>query len=149
MIKSSDLQEAEQLFQNPSDDVLRPLLQSAKTIAVVGLSPKRHRDSYRVAKYLQERGYRIIPVYPRENEILGEKVYAQLDDIPVTVDIINVFRRSDQVPPVIESAVRLQPAAVWLQLGVISEDAAVLACGKGLLLIMDRCIMIEHRRLGL
>lgn len=137
------------MFQNPSDDILRSLLLKAKTIAVVGLSPKPHRDSYRVAKYMQERGYHIIPVYPRETEILGEQVYAQMEDIPVPVDIINVFRRSDQVLPIIEGAVRLKPAAVWLQLGVISEEASVLACNQGLLLIMDRCLKIEHQRLGL
>jgi predicted CoA-binding protein len=136
------------LFQNPSDDVLRELLRAAKTIAVVGLSPKPHRDSHRVASYMQNQGYRIIPVYPRGDEILGETVYPRLKDIPVAVDIVNVFRRSDQVLPIVESALDLRPAAVWLQLGIINEEAVNLARHQNLLIVMDRCLMIEHRRLG-
>ncbi|RPF49852.1 hypothetical protein EDD75_0677 [Thermodesulfitimonas autotrophica] len=135
------------VFENPRDEALRELLQQSRTVAVVGLSPKPERDSHRVAAYLQQQGYRIIPVYPREETILGEKVYRRLGDIPFAVDIVNVFRRSEEVLPVVEEALALRPRAVWLQLGVTHAGAVPLCRRAGVCLVMDRCIMVEHRRL--
>ncbi len=137
------------MYLNPGDPELTDLLRRSRTIAVVGLSPKPHRDSNRVAAYMQEKGYRIIPVYPRGEEILGEKVYRRLEDIPVPVDIVNVFRRSEEVLPVVTSALAIRPAAVWLQLGIENEEAARVAQAGNIMMVMNRCIMTEHRRLGL
>ncbi len=135
------------MFQNPDDEKMKELLTKGKTIAVVGLSDKPERDSYRVARYLQEKGYRIIPVNPRLGEVLGEKAYPDLASIPEPVDIVNVFRRSEEVPGVVKDALLKKPAAIWLQLGVINEEAASLAQSQGVQVIMDRCIKIEHSRL--
>ena len=125
------------------------LLRSARTIAVVGLSSKRYRPSYGVTEYMQRAGYRIIPVNPFETEILGEKCYASLDDVPETVDIVNVFRRPEFVPPIVQAAIRKGARAVWMQEGVVHENAAATAQAAGLEVVMDRCILKEHRRLGL
>lgn len=135
------------MFTNPPDEVIAALLEESSTVAVVGLSPKPERDSHRVAAYLKERGYRIVPVYPREEEILGEKVYHSLSEIPFPVDIVNIFRRSEEVLPVVAEAVTLRPRAIWLQLGITNEGAVPLCQEAGVLLVMDRCIMVEHRRL--
>ena len=125
------------------------LLQTAKTIAVVGLSDKPHRDSYRVAAYLKENGYRIIPVNPRlrGKEVLGETAYSSLTEIPLPIDIVNIFRRSEDVPPVVVEAVPLKPQGIWMQLGITNEEAARVARAAGIKVVMDRCIMVEHRRL--
>ncbi len=131
----------------PADNNIRQLLQQVRTIAVVGLSNKTHRDSYRVAQYMQEHGYRIIPVNPRIETILGEKSYPDLLSIPEPVDIINVFRRSELVPPVVRDALHLNPQAIWLQLGIINEEAADIANNAGVAIIMDKCIKVEHDRL--
>ncbi|MEW6771006.1 MAG: CoA-binding protein [Bacillota bacterium] len=133
--------------RNPSDAVLKELLEASKTVAVVGLSPKPDRDSHQVALYLKRQGYRVVPVYPREDFILGERVFRTLGEIPFRVDIVDVFRRSEETLPVVEEAVRLRPRAVWLQLGVVNEAAVLLCEAAGVTLIMDRCIMVEHRRL--
>ena len=126
-------------------DVLFPA--SGKTIAVVGLSHKRWRSSYGVSEYMQSSGYRIIPVNPSETEVLGEKAYATLDDVPVPVDIVNVFRRSEFVPEVVDAAIRIGAKCVWMQEGVIHEDAAAKARAAGLEVVMDRCILKEHRKM--
>ena len=131
----------------PSDVVVAELLRSARTIAVVGLSSSRFRPSYGVSQYMQSAGYRIIPVNPNEREALGEKAYARLEDIPEKIDIVNIFRRSEFVPEVVESAIRIGARAVWMQEGVVNEDAAKRARQAGLLVIMDHCILKEHRRL--
>ena len=123
------------------------LLRNSRTIAVVGLSNKRTRPSYGVSEYMQGAGYRIIPVNPRETEVLGEKAYAKLEDIPEHIDIVNVFRRSEFVPEIVESAIRTGAGAVWLQEGVIHEEAVERARQAGLDVVMDRCILKEHRRL--
>lgn len=123
------------------------LLQNSRTIAVVGLSNKRARPSYGVSEYMQSAGYRIVPVNPRETEVLGEKAYARLEDIPEHVDIVNVFRRSEFVPEIVESAIRTGARAVWLQEGVVHEEAAERARQAGLDVVMDRCILKEHRRI--
>ena len=112
---------------------------------MVGLSSKRFRPSYGVAAYLQSAGYRIIPVNPNEREVLGEKCYARLEDVPEKMDIVDIFRRSELVPEVVESAIRIGAKAVWMQEGVVHEEAARRAREAGLEVMMDRCILKEHR----
>jgi hypothetical protein len=126
------------------DDPIRELLQRSKVIAVVGLSSKPQRPSYGVARYLQSVGYRIIPVNPNEKEVLGEKSYARLEDVPVHVDIVDVFRRSEFVLQVVESAIAIGACAVWMQEGVLHEEAAARARAAGLDVVMDRCTLKEH-----
>jgi predicted CoA-binding protein len=132
----------------PSDAVVAELFRTARTIAVVGLSSSRFRASYGVSRYMQSAGYRIIPVNPNEREVLGEKAYARLEDVPEKVDIVDVFRRAEFVPEVVESAVRIGARAVWMQEGVVNEEAADRARKAGLLVMMDSCILQEHRRLA-
>lgn len=130
-------------------DEITEILKTSRTIAVVGLSPKADRASHEVAAYLQRHGYRIIPVHPQATEILGEKVYARLEDIPEAVDIVDVFRKPDDTPPVAESAVRIGAKVLWLQLGIANEVAASIALAGGLKVVQDRCIKIEHaERMG-
>jgi uncharacterized protein len=124
------------------------IFQSAHTIAVVGLSGKRFRPSHGVAEYLQRAGYRIIPVNPQETEVLGEKSYPNLDAIPEPVDIVDIFRRSEHVPEIVEAAIRIRAKVVWMQEGVIHEEAARRAEAAGLTVVMDRCILKDHRRLA-
>ena len=124
------------------------ILRDARTIAVVGLSGKRYRPSYGVAEYLKRVGYRIVPVNPRETEVLGEKSYPDLDSVPEPVDLVDVFRRSEHVPDIVEAAIRKGAKAVWMQEGVIHEDAAKRAETAGLAVVMDRCILKDHRRLA-
>jgi len=123
------------------------LLQEGRVIAVVGLSPSRFRPSYGVSEYMQAQGFRIIPVNPNETEILGERCYASLEDVREKVDIVNIFRRPEFVPPLVDSAIRMGAKCVWMQEGVVHEEAAELARVAGLLVVMDRCILKEHRRL--
>ncbi len=123
------------------------LLRSAKTIAVVGLSSRRSRPSYGVSEYMQSAGYRIIPVNPNESEVLGEKAYPTLDDVPEHIDIVDIFRRSELVPEVVDAAIRVGAGGVWMQEGVIHEDAAQLARAAGLEVVMDHCILKEHRKM--
>ena len=125
------------------------MLRAARTIAVVGLSSKRLRPSYGVAAYMQRHGYRIIPVNPGETEVLGEKAYSTLSEVPVRVDIVDVFRDSDAVPAVVDEAVGLGVPYLWLQQDVIHEEAAERARAAGMKVVMDRCISNEHRRLML
>ena len=131
-----------------TEQTIRAILREAKTIAVVGLSPDPSRPSHGVARYMQEQGYRIIPVNPAEREILGEACYATLSDIPFPVDVVDVFRRSEFVPPIAEDAVKIGAKALWLQLGVISPEGAETAKRGGLRVVMDRCLVIEHERFG-
>jgi predicted CoA-binding protein len=130
----------------PSADPITQLLQTSRTIAVVGLSSKRSRPSFGVSQYLQSVGYRVIPVNPNESEVLGEKSYATLDEVPEKVDIVDIFRRSELVPDVVEAAIRIGARAVWMQEGVVNEEAAARARAAGLLVMMDHCILREHRR---
>jgi uncharacterized protein len=123
------------------------LLRNSKIIAVVGLSSRRSRPSYGVSEYMQSKGYRIIPVNPNETEILGEKAYSSLDEVPFAVDIVNVFRRSEQVPEVVDAAVRVGAKGVWMQEGVVNEEAAEKARAAGLEVVMDHCILKEHRKM--
>jgi hypothetical protein len=133
-------------YQDP--ETIRAVLREAKTIAVVGLSPDPSRPSHGVARYLQAQGYRIAPVNPTETELLGETSYATLSDIPFPVDIVDVFRRSEFVPAIAEEAVKIGAKALWLQLGVISPAGEETAERGGLRVVVDRCLMVEHRRYG-
>jgi uncharacterized protein len=127
-----------------TSDAIRDLLESSKVIAVVGLSSRTSRPSYGVSRYMQSAGYRIIPVNPGETEILGERCYARLEDIPGHVDIVNIFRRPEAVPEMVESAIRIGARAIWMQEGVINEAAAARAREAGLVVVMDRCIFRDH-----
>lgn len=131
-------------------NLLLLMLRQARTIAVVGLSPKSDRPSYRVAAYLQQVGYRIIPVHPTVKEVLGEVCYPSLDDIPreIVVDIVNVFRRGEDTPPIAAGAVRLGAKVFWLQSGIVSEDSMAIAHQGGLIPIQDACLMVEHRQVA-
>ncbi|HXB73199.1 MAG TPA: CoA-binding protein [Candidatus Acidoferrales bacterium] len=124
------------------------LLHTAHTIAVVGLSSKRFRPSCGVAEYLQHAGYRIIPVNPLETQVLGEQAYPDLESIPGPIDIVDIFRRSEFVPEIVEAAIRKGAKAIWMQEGVYHEAAARRAEKAGLIVIMDRCILKDHRRLA-
>ena len=136
-------------FQNPSPGEIKALLQRIKTVAVVGLSADPDRPSYSVAMYLQQNGYRIVPVRPGGGEILGEKVYARLADIPFAVDLADHFRRSAVVASHLDEAIALRIPAVWTQEGVLDEGAAERARAAGLTVVMDRCMLKEHRKAGL
>ncbi|HKN32109.1 MAG: CoA-binding protein [Acidobacteria bacterium] len=131
---------------NASADAVLELLQKYQTIAVVGLSSNPMRPSYAVTEYMQAAGYRIIPVNPNETEVLGEKSYARLEDVPEKIEIVNVFRRPEEVPPVVESAIRVGAKVIWMQLGIANEEAAEKARSAGLVVIEDACILVEHRR---
>ena len=124
------------------------ILKSGRVIAVVGLSPEPDRPSHRVASYLKEHGYRIIPVNPQEKEILGEPSYPDLGSIPEPVDVVDIFRRSEEVLDIVEQAIRVGAKAVWLQEGVINEKAATRAKEAGLLVVMDKCMFKEHQKWG-
>ena len=132
-----------------ADDIasLRRILKDCRTIAVVGLSAEWHRPSYFAAKYMQQHGYRIVPVNPKYAEILGEKSYARLADIPFPVDMVDVFRREADVPPIARSAVAIGAKCLWQQLGVKSQEADGIARAAGMDSVMDRCVKIEHARL--
>jgi predicted CoA-binding protein len=123
------------------------LLRRSRTIAVVGLSSKKFRASHGVAEYMQAQGYRIIPVNPNESEVLGEKTYRSIEDVPEHIDIVDIFRRSEFVGPIVESAIRVGANAVWMQEGVVHQEAAQKARYAGLAVVMDRCILKEHMRL--
>ena len=128
--------------------MIRELLGSTKTIAVVGLSADPNRPSYGVASYLQRQGYRIIPVNPRlSGPVLGEQPYAALQDLPTPVELVQIFRRSEFVSPVVDDAIMIKAKAIWMQLGVVDEAAAARARAAGLQVVMDRCMAVDHRML--
>ena len=129
------------------DGTIRAVLATPQTVAVVGCSPNPERDSHRIAKLLQARGHRVIPVNPGHRSILGETCYASLRDIPEQVDMVDIFRRSEQVAPIIDEAIEVGAKIVWMQLGVVDERAAATAQDAGLTVVMDRCPAIEYRRL--
>ncbi len=134
-------------FTNPSDGDIAALLGKTKRIAVVGMSAKPERASYSVARYLMGQGYEVIPVNPMETEIFGLKSYATLSDIPGTIDIVDVFRRSDQTDAIIDEAIKIGAKAVWLQLDVINDAGLGRAKEAGLAAVQDRCLKVEHARL--
>ena len=131
------------------DEEIKDILSTYKTVAVVGISPKEDRPSYRVASYLKSKGYRIIPVRPDGDIILGEKVYRSLQEIPqeVEVDIVDIFRKSEDVPPIVEEAIQRRAKVVWMQEGIMNMEAAAQAERVRLKVVMDRCMKKEHQRL--
>jgi uncharacterized protein len=129
------------------EEEIKNTLKNCRTVAVVGISPKQDRPSYIVASYLQSRGYRIVPVRPDGETLLGEKVYRSLLEIPEEIDIVDIFRKSEDVPPVVEEAILRKAKVVWMQEGVIHPQACDKAEKAGLKVVMDRCIKIEHQRL--
>ena len=130
-----------------SDQTLKDTLLSTKTIASVGLSSNPEKVSYGVGAYLLEQGYQVIPVNPTASEILGEKAYPDLESIPENIDVVQVFRRPEDVPPVVEAAIKAGAKVVWMQLGIVNEEAAQTAREAGLQVVMDRCMRAEHQRL--
>jgi len=124
----------------------KQILEQCRTIAVVGLSSNPARPSYGVAEYMQRHGYRIIPVNPQETEVLGEKCYPRLEDIPDKIDCVDVFRRPGFIPAITDSAIAIGARALWLQLGIVDDASLERARAAGLLAVQDRCLLIEHRR---
>jgi len=135
------------MLQERKMSVEEEILKSSRIVAVVGLSTNPERPSYRIACYLKEHGYKIIPVNPGAQEILGEQCYPDLSSIPEPVDVVNIFRRPEETPTIVEEAVKIKAKAVWMQEGVINEIAANMARKAGLLFVMDRCTMKEHNKL--
>jgi uncharacterized protein len=134
--------------ENMNDDrVLKEILLSAKTIASVGLSGNLQKESYGVALYLKEQGYRVIPVNPMAAEILGEKSYPDLESVPEKIDVVQVFRKPEDVPPVVDDAIKVGAKVVWMQEGITHEEAAKKARDAGLQVVMDACMRASHRRL--
>ena len=132
-----------------TDDMptLRRILADARVLAVVGLSAEWHRPSYFAAKYMQDHGYRIIPVNPRYDNVLGERCYPDLRAIPEPVDLVDCFRRAEDIPPIAEAAIAIRAKVLWMQLGIVNEEAARRASDAGLDVVMNRCVKIEHARL--
>ncbi|WP_024786827.1 CoA-binding protein [Lebetimonas sp. JH369] len=130
-----------------ADKSICSVLKNSKVIVVVGLSPKPHRASNQVAKYMQENGYKIIPVYPREDEILGDKFYISLEEIDFEIDIVDIFRKSEDTPPIVEKAIKLPGVkCVFLQEGIKNENSKKIAENAGIFYVEDKCIMVEHKR---
>ena len=129
---------------------IRQSLANCKTIAVVGLSPKPHRDSFRVAKYMQDHGFRIVPINPNAPEVLGEKAYASLTEAAMheRIDMVNCFRNSEDIPPIASEAIAIGAKSLWLQIGVVNDAAAKHATDAGLIVVQNLCLMVEHRQLG-
>jgi predicted CoA-binding protein len=137
-----------------SQQEINSILDSYRTVAVVGLSRDPAKASYRVAQYLQSVGYRIIPVNPFVDQVLGEKSYKSLLDVPETIEVVDIFRPSEAVPAIVEEAIQLKsrvgsPKVVWIQLGIVNEEAARRAKAAGFTVVMDRCMMMEHKRLSM
>lgn len=130
-----------------NDDALKEILLSAKTIASVGLSSNQEKESYGVASYLKEQGYRVIPVNPTAAEILGEKAYPDLQSVPEKIDVVQVFRKPEDVPPVVDDAIKAGAKVIWMQEGIVNEEAAQKARDAGLQVVMDACMRASHKRL--
>ena len=141
--------ERSEFLTKDGKDPVTEILKKCKTIAVVGLSSNPMRASLEVTEYMQRAGYRIIPVNPNETGVLGEKSYARLEDVPEKIDLVDIFRRAEHVPEVVESAIRVGAKVVWMQLGIESEEAAEKARAAGLAVVEDACILIEHRKRGI
>ena len=131
---------------NPADEEIKEILKKNKVVAVVGLSPKPERDSHKVAKYLQDHGYRIVPVRPKAKEILGEQAYASLKDIPFPVEVVDIFRKVDAIPGIVDEAIDIGAKVVWMQLGLAENQSAHKAREAGLQVVMNKCLKIEHSR---
>ncbi len=130
----------------PSADPTFDILTKYKTIAVVGLSSNPARPSYGVTEYMQAAGYQIIPVNPNETDVLGEPSYANLEEVPQKIEIVNVFRRPEEIPPVVDAAIRANAKVIWMQLGIANQPAAEKAQAAGLTVVMDACLLIEHKK---
>jgi uncharacterized protein len=135
------------MFENPSDEALRALLRRVKTIAVVGLSPNPARPSHGVARSMQGFGYTIIPIHPSAKEVLGARAYRQLFEVPVPIDLVNVFRRAEFIGPIIDDCLGLGLKAIWIQEDIVNEAAAHRGRAAGMTVVMDRCIYRDHLRL--
>jgi predicted CoA-binding protein len=129
------------------DQMMKGILLSTKTIASVGLSSNQEKESYWIVSYLKDQGYRIIPVNPTADEILGEKAYPDLKSVPEKIDVVQVFRKPEDVPPVVDSAIKVGAKVVWMQEGIVNEEAAQKARDAGLQVVMDACMRVTHRRL--
>jgi len=133
---------------NANNDEIQTIFSEVKTIAVLGLSPDATKDSYRIAQYLQSAGYKIIPVYPKEDEILGEKVYRSLEEIPLPVDMVNIFRKPDALDAIVNSCqTRGDVKVFWAQIGIVNNEAAKRAQDAGMKVVQNHCSMVEHRRI--
>ena len=137
----------QETWNNPSDQVIKTMLETASNIAVVGCSPKPDRTSYQITEFLIKKGYNVFPVHPQADEILGRKVYRDLTEIPEPIDIVNVFRKPEFTPPIAEKASQITAKTLWLQQGIISEEAWQIAHNHRLHCVMDRCIAVMHRLL--
>jgi predicted CoA-binding protein len=133
---------------NPSSEKMQDILNGCRTIAIVGLSDQPSRASYHVGSYLKKQGYRIIPVNPNKTEIMGEKCYPDLYSIPESVDIVDIFRDIDAIPRIVDEAIGIKAGTVWMQLGLVHNEAARKARDAGMYVIQSRCLMVEHRRLS-
>ena len=136
------------MFYNPPDSVIREILSQPRRIAVVGCSPDPSRDSHRIAQLLIDKGHTVVPVNPRATQILGRQCYPTLRMIPDSIDMVDIFRRADQVGAIVDEAIAVGARIVWMQLGVVDEAAAARAQAAGLTVVMDRCPAIEYRRVG-
>jgi predicted CoA-binding protein len=134
---------------NPPDDQLAQLLTNARTVAVVGASANPDKDSYGIMRRLKAVGYKVIPVNPRETEILGERSYPSLVDVPDRIDIVDVFRRPEDIPSIADEAITIGAKALWLQIGIVNEEAAAHASASGMIVVMDACISTKHAALGI
>lgn len=132
---------------NESMRTIEEILKGSRTVAVVGVSPQEDRPSHGVARYLKQQGYRIIPVNPQAAEVLGEKSYSSLSAVPVPVDVVDIFRRAEDVPPIVNEAVQMRAKVIWMQEGIVHEAAAARARKAGLDVVMDRCMLKEHKRI--
>ena len=130
----------------PGADPIFDILTKYKRIAVVGLSSDPTRPSYGVTEYMQSAGYQIVPVNPNETDVLGEPSYARLEDVPQKIEIVDIFRRAEEVPPVVDAAIRVGATVVWMQLGIANEAAAEKARSAGIVVVMDACLLIEHKK---
>ena len=131
---------------NPAENEIRHILEDYKTIAIVGLSDKPERDSYEVAEYLKEHGYTVIPVNPAKSEILGEKSYPDLSSIPRPVEIVDIFRKVEAIPGIVDEAIKIKAKVVWMQLGLAHNESAQNARAAGLSVVQSKCIKVEHAK---
>jgi predicted CoA-binding protein len=144
----TEKQSCEMPESNPLQIEIRGILENSKTIAIVGLSDKPDRDSYRVAEYLKDHGYTVIPVNPAKAEILGEKSYPDLASIPLSIDIVDIFRNIEAIPGIVDEAIQIKAKVVWMQLGLAHNESARKAREAGLAVVQSKCLKIEHSRLG-
>ena len=143
----TEKQSCEMPESNPPETKIKEILENSRTIAVVGLSDKPDRDSYRVAQYLKDHGYTIIPVNPAKTEILGEKSYPDLSSIPSGVDIVDIFRNIEAIPGIVDEAIQIKAKVVWMQLGLAHNESARKAREAGLIVVQSKCLKIEHSRM--